>query len=112
MSRRARKTVRYADAFLDRVQARFPESRASGDPDMTWGEFFAGPVRTAVIQFRDHWDDQPPAAGEAVRIAWVAPRVVGPVVFYGVLVAPDTVEIRDFEVDDGYWDQVRADPDH
>jgi hypothetical protein len=71
----------------------------------------SGPVRAARLQFRAKWDQQLPAAGDSVRTVYVLHPVLGPIVFYGMLVGPRQVEIAGFEYDADYWHRIAGDPE-
>lgn len=106
----SRWTVTYGDSFLEAASAKFPLERRSED-GLTFGEFMAGPVRAARLLFQAQWDLLSPQAGEAVRTAYVLSPVLGPVVFFGVLVGTSAVEIAGFDVDQDYWHLVDGDPE-
>jgi hypothetical protein len=78
---------------------------------VSFGAFMAGPVRAARLLFEAQWDQLPPEAGDAVRVAHTFSQTLGPVVFYGVLVGPRTVEIAGFDIDLDYWDVIAGDPE-
>lgn len=102
-------TVTYGEAFLAAAAERFPLERTTGQP-LTFGEFMAGPVRAARLLFQTRWDQQLPQAGAAVRSAYVVSPVLGPVVFFGVLIGPAAVEIAGFDLDQDYWHVIDGDP--
>ena len=60
--------------------------------------------------FRD-FDACAVAAGPSIRSVHVIDPVFGAVVFIGVLVDSDTVEIADYTTDPDYWSTVDDDPD-
>ena len=95
-------SVRYSTHFIDDASARFPVERGEGGA-LTFGEFMAGPVRAARLLFEADWDGLPPQAGDAVRTVHTFSPHVGPIVFYGVLVGPASVEIAGFDIDEDYW---------
>ncbi len=104
-------TVTYGGDFLQKAARVFPADRSDSGPGMAFGEFMAGPVRSARLLFETQWDQQPMEAGGAVRVVHTYSRIIGPVVFYGVLIGPQAVEIASFDVHPGYWDLIAGDPD-
>lgn len=104
-------TVTYSSAFLDEVARTFPHERSHRYDGVTFGEFMAGPVRAARLEFALQWDALLADAGPSVRTAFVVSPSLGSVVFFAVLVGPATVEIAGFDHDPGYWDMVDGDPE-
>ena len=83
-------------------------NRATGQPDEY--DFIAGPLAAAVVAFGS-FDNLPEAVGPSVRSVIIDDAFFGALVFTGVLVADDVVEIADFEIDGDYWRFVADDPD-
>jgi hypothetical protein len=104
-------TVTYGDAFLRAVAAFVSDEHTSDKFGLSFGAFMAGPVRAARLLFESQWDELPPGAGDAVRVAHTFSQTLGPVVFYGVLVGPRTVEIASFDIDLDYWDMTAGYPE-
>jgi hypothetical protein len=73
-------------------------------------DFTCGPLAAAVEAFRD-FDTCAVAAGPSIRSVHVIDPVFGAVVFIGVLVDSDTIEIADYTTDPDYWSTVDDDPD-
>ena len=83
------------------------ERSTTGRPS-EW-DFWSGPLAAALVGFRDFenllWHTRPD-----IRTLHVTDPVFGALVFVGVLVEPDTIEIADFEVDPDYWETIENDP--
>jgi hypothetical protein len=103
-------TVTYGRNFLEAAAARFPVDDR-GQHGATFGEFMTGPVRAARLLFSTRWDQQLAEAGESVRTVHIFSPTLGPVVFFGVLVAPQNVEIAGFDFDPDYWTMIEGDPE-
>jgi len=100
--------VRVSRALADAITRAFgPERSADGQPS-EW-DFWSGPLTAALLAFRDV-ESLPYDLHPDVRTLHVADPVYGPVVFVGVLVDPDTVELAAYALDPGYWDVVGDDP--
>ncbi len=67
----------------------------------------AGPLAAATLEFR-FADELPAVAGPAVRSLHITNPFFGAVVFFGVLVETNVVEVADFEDDPDYWSTVDA----
>ncbi len=101
--------VRVGDVLAERIASQYgPERTARGAPS-EW-DFWSGPVQAALVGFRDfenlRFDVLP-----AVRTLHLVDPVFGALVFVGVHLPGDIVEIADFEVDPDYWATNEADPD-
>lgn len=103
-------TVTYGQSLLEAAAAHFPVDDR-GKHGSTFGEFMTGPVRAARLAFSTRWDQQPAEAGESVRTVHTFSPTLGPVVFFGVLVGPQDVEIAGFDFDPDYWAVIEGDPD-
>lgn len=84
-----------------------PERTAGGSPSRA--DFEHGPLAAAILQF-ERFDLLPEAVGGSVRQCHVLIPAFTPIVFIGVLVGPDLVEIAGFDDDPDYWDLVENDP--
>ena len=66
-------------------------------------------MAAALVGFRDFeyllWHSLP-----EIRTLHIVDPVFGVLVFVGVLIEPDTVEIADFEADPDYWSMIESDP--
>lgn len=85
-----------------------PERTAAGRPSEY--DFASGPLAAAAARFTD-FESLPEVAGPSLRSVHLLDPIFGPVVFVGVLVERDVVEIADFTVDPDYWHQIDDDPD-
>ncbi|MGH9231177.1 MAG: hypothetical protein ACRD07_21025 [Acidimicrobiales bacterium] len=85
-----------------------PERTSKGSPS-EW-DFWAGPVAAALVAFRD-FDNLRHDRHPDVRSLHVVDPVFGPVLFVGVRIEPDVVELAAYERDPGYWDLIAEDPD-
>lgn len=94
-----------ARSAVDRRYGR--ERSLEGKPSRA--DFEAGPLAAASLRF-EHFDTLLEAAGPSVRQCHVLVPGFTPVVFIGVLVAPDLVEIAAFDDDPDYWDLAESDP--
>lgn len=83
------------------------ERSAVGHPSRA--DFEVGPLAAARLQF-ERFDLLPQAAGPSVRQCHVLVPGFPPIVFMGVLVESDLVEIAGFADDPDYWDLVDNDP--
>ena len=100
--------VRVSEFAARKIAAEFgPERSAAGKPS-EW-DFWSGPLAAALLGFRDFenllWHPRP-----EIRVTPLVAPVVGALVFIGVLIDPDTIEIADFAVDPDYW-STREGPD-
>ncbi|MEM9034583.1 MAG: hypothetical protein AAGD18_08325 [Actinomycetota bacterium] len=101
-------TVRISDALAETIAQEYgPEPSAPGQPS-EW-DFWSGPLAAALIGFRD-FDRLLRSEIAEVRQLHLVDPVFGAVVFVGVLVAPNTVEIAGCSVDPDYWDLINDDP--
>jgi hypothetical protein len=100
--------VRVGRAVRDKIEQRYGlERTAAGRPSRR--DFDGGPLAAAELQFR-RFDLLPEDIGPSVRHCHVLVPGFSPVVFVGLLVAADVVEIADFEDDPDYWDRIDDDP--
>lgn len=100
--------VRVSEFAAGKIAATYgPERSATGRPS-EW-DFWSGPLAAALVGFRDFenllWHPIP-----EIRTLHIIDPVFGALVFVGVLVEPDTVEIADFEADPDYWSLIEDDP--
>ena len=100
--------VRVGSAVYERAHARFGENRpVEGAPSEY--DFVGGPLAAAVFAFRDFerlaHDVVPP-----VRTYTIIDPFFGAVVFVGVLIEADVVEIADFDDDPDYWSTIDDQP--
>lgn len=84
-----------------------PERSGRGAPS-EW-DFWSGPLAAALIAFRAfdalRFDDV-----AAVRSLHLVDPVFGPIVFVGVLIEPEVVELAAFSQDPDYWRMIESDP--
>ena len=100
--------VDVAAFVMTKVSDRYGAER-SVDGAPSGYDFISGPLAAALIEFR-HFAELPEAVGPSVRTLNVLDPFFGPVVFTGVMVDDDRVEIADFSDDPEYWDLLRSDP--
>jgi hypothetical protein len=101
--------VRVGDDLAESIAATYgPERSARGRPS-EW-DFWNGPLVAALIAFRD-FDSLRVEADPRVRSLHVVDPVFGPVVFIGVLVDAEVVELAAFATDPDYWTVIEDDPD-
>ncbi len=97
-------TVRVADRVMQKAHDRFGEERSpTGRPSEY--DFVSGPLAAAIDRFR-YFDDVHETLGPSVRTLIATDPFFGAVVFVGVLIEPDVVEIADFDDDPDYWSIV------
>lgn len=104
MARRRR--VQHGAQFLEEARRLFPPGGSvEGQPSF---DLFADTVlKAAELAFELDFEGQlAEMAGSPIRLVLTAqtPFFPQPLVFYGVLVAEDVVEIVDIVVDDDFWD--------
>lgn len=108
-----RRAVRHGHGFLERARALFPPG-GSADGAPSFELFEATILQTATLAFANNFEACASDMGpdSPVRMVLTADTVAfwRPVVFYGLLVDDDTVEIVDLAVDDRY-DPSSGDPD-
>ena len=98
--------VRVSQVVTAKAHERYGEQRsATGRPSEF--DFVAGPLAAALLEFR-FLDELPAVAGPAVRSLHITDPFFGAMVFFGVLVERNVVEIADFEDDPDYWSTVDA----
>ena len=100
--------VRVGRFAAEKIAATYgPEKSEAGEPS-EW-DFWSGPLTAALIGFRDFenllFDLHP-----ELRTLHIFDPVFGPVVFLGVLIELDVVEIADFAIDPDYWEMINEDP--
>lgn len=101
-----RRHVRHGTRFLEEARRLFPPSGSvEGRPPFA---LFADTVlKAAELAFGSDFEGQlAETAGSPIRLVLTAqtPFFPQPLVFYGLLVAEDTVEIVDIVVDEDFWD--------
>lgn len=96
-------------AHVDAVIAeRFGTERSgSGRPSLY--DFETGPLAAARLAFA-RFESLSRAVGPSVRSVTITDVFFGAVVFTGVLIDTDLVEIADVGIDHEYWDFVDRDP--
>lgn len=97
-------TVRVAELVMQKAHERFGAERsATGRPSEY--DFVSGPLAAAIDRFR-YFDDIHETLGPAIRTLIATDPFFGAVVFVGVLIDSNVVEIADFEDDPDYWSTV------
>ncbi len=91
------------------IASRFGSQR-SGDGGPSEWDFWSGPMAAAIIAFRD-FNSLRSTDHPRVRALHLVDPVFGPVVFVGVLLDADVVELAEFDDDPDYWDLIGDDPD-
>jgi hypothetical protein len=100
--------VRIGALARGEVDQRYGVERSSeGRPNRA--DFEQGPLAAARLQF-ERFDSLPETVGPSVRHCHVLVPGFTPIVFIGVLVEPDLVEIAGFDEDPDYWDLIENDP--
>jgi hypothetical protein len=100
--------VRVAQHVYEQAHDRFDESRtAEGTPSEY--DFVAGPLAAALFAFRD-FENMTFDVVPAVRTYTIVDPSFGAVVFVGVLIDAEVVEIADFDDDPDYWSIVDDEP--
>ncbi|MGQ0824687.1 MAG: hypothetical protein ACT4OX_06630 [Actinomycetota bacterium] len=100
--------VQIGPIVWEQIDARYGSTRtAAGQPSRL--DFENGPLAAAALQF-SRFDLLGASIGESVRHCHVLAPGFGAIVFIGVLVGEDVVEIGDFTEDPEYWDKVNEDP--
>ena len=103
-----RSRQRTAQSEQRRDNRRSGTSGRARSPRRSW-DFWSGPLAAALIGFRDFdnllFDRRP-----EIRTLHHIDPVFGALVFVGVLIEPEVVEIADFEVDPDYWEMIEHDP--
>jgi hypothetical protein len=100
--------VRVHPAVHQKAHDLYREERSAGGSPSEY-DFTSGPLAAAAFAFRD-FDSLPFDVVEAVRTYTIVDPVFGPVVFVGVLLRGDVVEIVDFSDDPDYWSSIEDDP--
>jgi len=72
-------------------------------------DFERGPLAAATLRF-EQFDTLAEAVGPAIRQCHVLDPGFAPIVFVGVLIEADLVEIASFDEDPDYWDLIEDDP--
>lgn len=100
--------IRISHVVAEKIAATYgPERTAAGWPS-EW-DFWSGPLAAALIGFRD-FDNLLYDRRREVRTLHLIDPIFGALVFVGVLVGPEIVEIADFGVDPHYWELIETDP--
>ena len=100
--------VRVSEFAARKIVAEYgPERSTAGKPSER--DFWSGPLAAALLGFRDFenllWYPRP-----EIRSLHIVDPVFGALVFIGVLIDSDTIEIADFDVDPDYWSTVEYGP--
>ena len=101
----------YADQLLQKARLRFP-SGGDAEGRASYELFRDGPLKAAAFHFGRGLRDLPVESGFYVAQTVPTP-FFEPMAFYAWVITEagvDTIEIVDFEVDEGYWDLVENDP--
>jgi hypothetical protein len=93
----------------EQAHERFGEERSLAGAPSEY-DFVGGPLAAAVFAFRD-FERLVPDVVPAVRSYTIVDPFFGVVVFVGVLIAPDVVEIAAFDDDPDYWATVDDEPE-
>lgn len=97
-------SVRVADVVMHKAHERYGDERSpTGRPSEY--DFVSGPLAAAIEEFR-HFEDLNETLGASVRSLITTDPFFGAVVFVGVLIETDIVEIADFEDDPDYWSSL------
>jgi hypothetical protein len=101
--------VRVGQDLAAQIAAEFESERSPSGASSEY-DFWAGPLAAALLGFRDFvslpFDEVP-----QVRRLTVLDPALGPVVFIGVQLESDLVEIAGYGRDPDYWDAIERDPD-
>ena len=98
--------VRIAAEVVEKAHERYGDERSSSGRPSEY-DFVGGPLAAAVLEFR-YFHELPEVAGPAVRSLHITDPFFGALVFFGVLIGADMVEIADFEDDPDYWSMLDA----
>lgn len=101
--------VRIGEDLAAAVTHKYGHRRSTEGTPSEW-DFWSGPLKAACIRFRD-FDSLRPTHIPLIRTLHIVDPVFGPVVFVGVLVDTNVVEIAEFALDPDYWSIVEDDPD-
>ena len=101
--------VRVAPSVFELAHDRFGEGGPREGAPSEY-DFVGGPLAAAVFAFRD-FDGLAYDVVPAVRAYTIVDPFFGAVVFVGVLIATDMVEITSFEDDPDYWSTIDDDPE-
>jgi hypothetical protein len=101
--------VRVAHLVYQLANDRFGETRTPGGSPSEY-DFVGGPLAAAVFAFRD-FDHLSYDVVSAVRTYTVVDPFFGALIFVGVLVNADVVEIASFVEDPDYWSAVDDEPE-
>ncbi len=100
--------VRVSEFAASKIAAEYGPKRSAAGKPSEW-DFWSGPLAAALLGFRDFenllWYSRP-----EIRTLHIVDPVFGALVFIGVLIDPDTIEIADFAIDPDYWSTVENDP--
>lgn len=107
-----KRQVRRSARFEAEAEAMFPVGGSSeGRP--SYALFNDGPCKAASTAFALNFEAQREAIEgvRAIRLVLTAPTpIFGPLVFYGVLLDDDTVELASITGDPDYWERIAEDP--
>ena len=107
-----KRQVRRSEQFVAEAKAMFPVGgSAQGQP--SFALFEDGPCNAASTAFSLNFETQREAIEglPAIRLVLTPPTpIFGPLVFYGVLLADDTVELASITGDLDYWQRIDEDP--
>ena len=101
--------VRVAQNVVARAHERFGESR-SGKGAPSEYDFIGGPLASAIFAFRD-FENLSYDVVPAVRAYTIVDPYFGAVVFVGLLIEGEVVEIVGFDDDPDYWSTVDEQPE-
>ena len=86
----------------------------STDGRPSFALFSAGPCKAASTAFSLNFDEQRKAIEGvgAIRLVLTPPTpIFGPLIFYGVLLDDDTIELASITGDPDYWRRIDEDPE-
>ena len=101
--------VHVGEALAAAIASRFGSQQVGDGSPSEW-DFWGGPMAAAIIAFRD-FDSLRSTEHPRVRTLHLVDPVFGPVVFVGVLLDANVVELAEFDDDPDYWDLIGEDPD-
>lgn len=108
-----RRQVRRSGRFVDEARAMFPVG-GSADGRPSFALFTDGPCKAASTAFSLNFEGQREAIEGvgAVRLVLTPPTpFFGPLIFYGVLLDDDTIELASITGDPDYWQRIDKDPE-
>ena len=101
--------VRVGRFAADKITRAYGPARTATGRPSEW-DFWSGPLSAALIGFRD-FENLMSHPHPEIRSFHIVDPVFGAVVFVGVRVGPDTIEIADFEIDEDHWQLIAGEPD-